>query len=179
MEISQRLLSEIQPYPKNAKKHPEKQVKQVANSIREFGFNQPIVVDKAGVIVVGHGRYEAAKLLEMETVPVLEIDVTEQQANAYRLADNKLNESEWDMGLVLEELKELKIEGFDVELTGFDPVIIEEKTPGEPGEQQESTKEKITCPNCQHRFTHSCRENVEAENNANETMEELGEDIEV
>ena len=57
MQITQRKLGDIKPYPKNAKEHPEKQIKQVANSIREFGFNQPIVVDKDGVIVVGHGRY--------------------------------------------------------------------------------------------------------------------------
>jgi len=114
----------IQPYPKNAKKHPKKQIEQVANSIKEFGMNQPIVVDKQGVIIVGHGRYEALKSLGWEVKPewVKVVDLTEEQANAYRLADNKLNESDWDMNLVIEELKGLSLELLD--LTGFDKDLI-------------------------------------------------------
>lgn len=115
-------INDIKPYKKNAKQHPKKQVEQVANSIREFGFNQPIVVDKNNVIIVGHGRLEAAKLLGLEDVPVITVDLTEDQAKAYRLADNKLNESEWDMGLVVEELKGLSEEM--LELTGFDKDLI-------------------------------------------------------
>jgi site-specific DNA-methyltransferase (adenine-specific) len=115
---------EIRPYGKNAKKHPKKQVEQVANSIKEFGMNQPIVVDKNGVIIVGHGRYEAIKSLGWEVKPdwVKVVDLTDEQANAYRLADNKLNESEWDMSLVIEELKGLSEDMFD--LTGFDKDLI-------------------------------------------------------
>jgi len=114
----------ITPYAKNAKKHPKKQIEQVANSIKEFGMNQPIVVDKDGVIIVGHGRYEALKHLGMEVTPdmVKTVDLTEEQANAYRLADNKLNESEWDMNLVVEELKGLSEPM--VELTGFDMDLL-------------------------------------------------------
>lgn len=78
---------DIKPYDKNAKKHPKKQVQQVANSIKEFGFNQPIVVDKNGVLIVGHGRLEAAKLLGLKEVPTITVDLTEEQAKAYRLAD--------------------------------------------------------------------------------------------
>lgn len=114
-----RPISTITPYPKNAKKHPQKQVEQVAASIAEFGFNQPIVVDADGVIIVGHGRYEAARLLGMTEVPVLEVSLPKAKANAYRLADNKLNESDWDMELVIDELKELEGVGFDITLTGF------------------------------------------------------------
>jgi hypothetical protein len=110
-------IENIKPYEKNAKKHPKKQVEQVAKSIKEFGFNQPIVIDKKGVIIVGHGRYEAAKLLGLSDVPVIEVELTEEQAKAYRLADNKLNESEWDMALVLPELKALDTDL--LKLTGF------------------------------------------------------------
>ncbi len=117
MNIEQRPISSIRPYDKNAKKHPVKQVEQVAASIKEFGFNQPVVVDKSGVIIVGHGRYQAARLLRLETIPVLEADLTDEQAKAYRLADNKLNESEWDMELVIAELRELSENMVD--LTGF------------------------------------------------------------
>lgn len=115
-------ISVIQPYPKNAKKHPKKQIQQVANSIKEFGFNQPIVIDKDNVVIVGHGRLEAAKLLGLKDVPVIQVDLTEERAKAYRLADNKLNESEWDMDLVIEELKGLSEEMLD--LTGFDKDLI-------------------------------------------------------
>jgi DNA modification methylase len=111
----------IKPYEKNAKKHPAKHIKQVAASIREFGMNQPIVVDKKGVIIVGHGRYEACKLLGVEP-EIKVVDLTEEQAKAYRLADNKLNESEWDMNLVIEELKGLSEPM--LELTGFDKDLI-------------------------------------------------------
>ena len=122
MDIKQRKIDDIKPYEKNAKKHPEKQLKQIANSIKEFGFNQPIVVDKDDIIIVGHGRYFAAQLLEFNSVPVLTLDVTEEQAKAYRLADNKLNESNWDMELVIAELKELTPPMLD--LTGFDKDLI-------------------------------------------------------
>lgn len=120
-------ISEIKPYPKNAKKHPEKQIIQVANSIKEFGFNQPIVIDKEGVIIVGHGRYEASKHLGLTEVPVIVADLTDEQARAYRLADNKLNESGWEMDLVIEELKELSLPLF--ELTGFDRDLLLEAEP--------------------------------------------------
>ena len=82
--MKNRLIETIYPYEKNAKKHPRKQVQQVADSIREFGFNQPIVVDKQGIIIVGHGRFEAAKLLGLEEVPVLEVELSKEKANAYR-----------------------------------------------------------------------------------------------
>ncbi len=115
-------ISLIKPYEKNAKKHPKKQIEQVANSIREFGFNQPIVVDKNNVVIVGHGRLQAAKLLELDDVPVITVDLTEEKAKAYRLADNKLNESDWDMNLVIEELRELSPDM--IELSGFNEDLL-------------------------------------------------------
>jgi site-specific DNA-methyltransferase (adenine-specific) len=136
-------IENIKPYEKNAKKHPKKQVEQVAKSIKEFGFNQPIVIDKKGVIIVGHGRYEAAKLLGLSDVPVIEVELTEEQAKAYRLADNKLNESEWEMDLVIEELKGLSEDMLD--LTGFDKdLIIEpENKDDEVPEVPEEPKSKL------------------------------------
>jgi len=132
---------EIKPYSKNAKKHPKKQIEQVAKSIKEFGMNQQIVVDKQGVIIVGHGRYEALKSLGMEIKDeyIKVVDLTEEQAKAYRLADNKLNESEWDMNLVIEELKGLSSEMLD--LTGFDTDLIIE-----PDEKDDEVPEVPTEP---------------------------------
>lgn len=80
---------EIKPYAKNAKKHPAYQLQQIANSVKEFGWQQPIVVDKEGTIIVGHGRYEAYKRYNLEEPPIQVADLTEEQAKAYRLADNK------------------------------------------------------------------------------------------
>ncbi len=122
MKIEQRNIGEIRPYGKNAKKHPKEQIEKIANSIQAFGFNQPIVVDKNDEIIVGHGRYLAAQLLDLRDVPVLKIDISEENAKAYRLADNKLNESDWDMSLVVQELKELDIPTLD--LTGFDRKLV-------------------------------------------------------
>lgn len=115
---------EIKPYHKNAKKHPQKQIEQIAASIKEFGMNQPIVVDKEGVIIVGHGRYQALQHLGMPVTDemIRVVDLTEEQAKAYRLADNKLNESDWDMNLVIEELKDLP--EVMIDLTGFDKDLI-------------------------------------------------------
>lgn len=127
MKIEERLLDHIEPYSKNAKKHPKKQIEKIAASIEEFGFNQPIVVDKEGVIIVGHGRYLAALYLGREKAPVLQIDIDEDKAKAYRLADNKLNESDWDMELVIQELK--RLEGPLLELTGFSSDLILDKKP--------------------------------------------------
>lgn len=148
----------VTPYSRNSKKHPKKQIEQVAKSIKEFGMNQPIVVDKQGVIIVGHGRYEALKSLGMEVKPeyIKVVDLSEEQANAYRLADNKLNESEWDMNLVIEELKGLSPEMLD--LTGFDKDLIIEadekddevpETPEEPqsklGDLYELGEHRVLC----------------------------------
>ncbi|MCX6795399.1 MAG: ParB/Srx family N-terminal domain-containing protein, partial [Candidatus Falkowbacteria bacterium] len=113
---------EVKPYSKNAKKHPTKQIKQIAESIKVFGFNQPLVLDSSKVIIVGHGRYEAAKYLELSEVPCVVVDLSEGDAKAYRLADNKLNESDWDMELVIEELRGLDTSKVDI--TGFDSDLL-------------------------------------------------------
>lgn len=116
----------IQPYERNAKKHPPEQVEQIANSIREFGFKQPLVVDAKNVLVIGHGRLMAAKLLEMVEVPCVRADdLTPEQIKALRLADNKLNESAWDFDLLDTELAEL--DGlFDMTDFGFDSIDSEQ-----------------------------------------------------
>jgi len=131
---------DIRPYSKNAKKHPKKQIEQVAKSIEEFGMNQQIVVDNDGVIIVGHGRFAALQMLGWDVKPewIKVVDLTEQQAKAYRLADNKLNESDWDMELVIEELKELEMRL--LEMTGFEADLIidvdskDDVVPGLPDE---------------------------------------------
>ena len=118
MNIQQISINDLKPYPQNAKKHPAEQVEHIANSIREFGFQQPIVVDKDNVVVIGHGRLLAAKKLNMDSVPcVCADDLTDEQIKALRLADNKTNESEWDFDLLDMELSDIEI---DMEQFGFD-----------------------------------------------------------
>ena len=111
---------ELIPYEGNAKQHPPEQVKRIANSIKAFGWQQPIVVDRENVVVIGHGRLFAAKDLMLDTVPIVRADnLTEEQINALRLADNKTNESEWDFGKLEEELAALSIAGMDMAQFGF------------------------------------------------------------
>jgi len=126
MRVSRRKV-DIKPYTKNAKKHPDAQLKQIASSLKSFGWRQPIVVDKDNTIIVGHGRWLAyQKYPEGIKEPwiVKADDLTPTEVKAYRLADNKTNESDWDMALAIEELKELNQEGYDITLTGFDKDLL-------------------------------------------------------
>ena len=127
MDVIEKKLKDIKPYEKNPRKN-DSAVDAVANSIREFGFKVPVVIDKDGVIVCGHTRYKAAKKLGLKTVPcVIADDLTEEQIKAYRLADNKVSElAEWDFDLLGDELKDI----FDIDMSdfGFDLSEEEEET---------------------------------------------------
>lgn len=126
-------IKELKPYKKNAKKHPKEQVEQIANSIKEFGFTQPVLIDKNNCVVAGHGRILGAKKVGLKEVPTLCLDdLTEEQIKAYRLADNKLNESEWDSGLLKESLDEIM--DLDMEMFGFSDSDILEETEDVEGE---------------------------------------------
>lgn len=124
MEVKKRTLSSITAYGKNAKKHDKRQINNVAESIKQYGFVQPIVVDRNGVIVIGHCRALAAKKLGMEEVPCVCVDdLTPEQVNALRLVDNKSNESDWDFDLLADELPGLDLSAFD-----FDWGLPEDQT---------------------------------------------------
>lgn len=116
MDIKELKLSDIKPYEKNPRKNDDA-VKYVAESIKEFGFKVPIVIDRNGVIVAGHTRYKAAKQLKMKTVPCLVADdLTDEQVRAFRLADNKVAEqAEWDVDLLDEELAQI----LDIDMDAF------------------------------------------------------------
>src|SRR5574343_482849 len=120
--------SELIPYVNNARTHSETQINQIAASIKEFGFNNPILTDGKNGIIAGHGRLQAALKLGLESVPTIELShLTDIQKKAYILADNRLAElSGWDNELLNIELEELKLADFDIELTGFDDLQIEE-----------------------------------------------------
>ncbi|MGA2057930.1 MAG: DNA methyltransferase [Bradyrhizobium sp.] len=123
-QISHLAIGELIPAPQNARIHTRAQVRAIARSIEAFGFNAPILIDRNRQIVAGHGRFEAAKLLGLPQVPVVFLDhLTEVQAKAYRLADNKLTDrSNWDDAKVAAQLKELSelVLDFDLTDTGFE-----------------------------------------------------------
>lgn len=124
MNIKKVKTENLIPYVNNAKKHPQAQIDQLAASIKEFGFNNPILTDGDNGIIAGHGRFAAAQKLGLETVPVIELaHLSDVEKKAYILADNRLAESggtEWDFDLVALELQSLEDSGFDIDLTGFD-----------------------------------------------------------
>jgi ParB-like chromosome segregation protein Spo0J len=114
-------LQDLIPYARNSRTHSDEQVTQIASSIKEFGFTNPVLIDSDGGIIAGHGRVMAAKKLKMESVPVIVLShLTEAQRRAYVIADNKLAlNAGWDDEMLRVEFQELQDLGFDVELTGF------------------------------------------------------------
>ncbi|OPY90569.1 MAG: Nucleoid occlusion protein [Syntrophaceae bacterium PtaU1.Bin231] len=113
-------LTDVKPYNRNPKQHSNQQIAQIAASIRNFGFLVPIVVDESGEIVAGHGRYFAAQRLGLKVVPVVRAaHLTEEQVRAFRIADNKVAESEWDPDMLRAEIEALQVSDFGVESTGF------------------------------------------------------------
>ena len=114
MQIIQKKLADIVPYANNTKKHDETQIKNVAESIKKYGWVQPIVIDNDGTIVIGHCRALAAKKLGIEEVPCVVVsDLTEEEINALRIVDNKTNESPWDFDLLSAELPEIDLSDFE------------------------------------------------------------------
>lgn len=114
MQVTNVKVSSLIPYANNAKIHNQTQINNVAKSIKRFGFVQPIVVDRDGVIVIGHCRTLAAKQLGMDEVPCVCLDdLTEEEINALRIVDNKSAESDWDANILPGELANLDLSDFD------------------------------------------------------------------
>jgi ParB-like chromosome segregation protein Spo0J len=161
----------------NARTHTPEQVKQIAASIKEWGWTQPVLVDEGGMVVAGHGRLMAAKQLGIKEVPTITAKGwSPAQVRAYALADNQLAlNSEWDFDLLKVELAELTNEGFDISLAGFPDLgfapVIEPDTIGPAAVTAEDLQKagddlqqsingaakqdlaRVLCPNCDHIFT--------------------------
>jgi len=136
-------IDKLLPYARNARQHSDEQIAQIAASIAEFGFVNPILTGADGVLVAGHGRLAAARKLGLSTVPVVVLDhLTPTQRRALVLADNRLAElSTWDDVLLRIELEALQDEGFDLDLTGFDADALAELLAGEEPEHEGQTED--------------------------------------
>ena len=150
MQIIQKKLADIVPYANNTKKHDETQIKNVAESIKKYGWVQPIVIDDDGTIVIGHCRALAAERLGIEEVPCVVVsDLTEDEINALRIADNKTNESPWDFDLLSAELPEIDLSDFEFDFnmpTEFTADMIDDFF--DEVEPKEKEPKKIQCPHC-------------------------------
>lgn len=163
MKIELLPITSITPYARNPRRNEGIPVSKVKASLKEFGWQQPIVVDKDMTIIVGHTRYMAALELGMTEVPVhIADDLTPNQIRAYRIADNKTATfSDWDMDLLALEFDDLKAEGFDLDLTGFDADELAGIDLSEPETAPASSAEEIDpddyqmntrCPRCGFEF---------------------------
>ena len=145
-------LSEIKPYKKNAKKHDETQIKNVMQSIKEFGVVQPIVVDKNNTIIIGHCRYEAMKRLgydELQEDWIKVVDLSEEETEKLRLLDNKLNESEWDLDLLKDLVPSIDFSDFEINFNlpeEVEDINLDDFFEDAPPKEKEP--KKIQCPHC-------------------------------
>jgi hypothetical protein len=160
--IQWRTPESLVPYARNAAVHSPEQIDELAGLIAANGFTQPVVVDREGVIVVGHGRREAALKLNLSEIPVVVADhLDEHQLAAYRLADNKISERRtWDTEMLKFELGSLKLRDFDMRLTAVPLPELKSMLPGDPGTaaneargakelgEEEFQKFAHTCPKC-------------------------------
>lgn len=119
-------VADLIPYARNSRTHSEEQVSQIAGSIREFGFTNPVLIDKDGTIVAGHGRVMAARKLEIDKVPCIRLGhLTPAQIRAYVIADNKLAlNAGWDEQMLKSEIESIREDGIDLGLTGFSDAEI-------------------------------------------------------
>ena len=145
MKIVNKNIADLMPYAGNAKKHDSTQIANVAESIRQFGFVQPIVIDRDGVIVIGHCRALAAEKLGMKEVPCVCVDdLTPEQVNALRIVDNKSNESPWDFDILPDELADIDLSDFDfdfgIEDEEEETEIVEDEAPEVDDENEPITK---------------------------------------
>jgi ParB-like chromosome segregation protein Spo0J len=162
-KVERRSVESLIPYARNARTHSDAQIAQVAASIKEWGWTNPVLIDEAGGIIAGHGRVLAARKLKLQEVPcVVASGWSEAQKRAYVLADNQLAiNAGWDNALLGGEVNDLHAEGFDISLLGFEPQMLEDLmygadfAPGsldDQGKLDELAPKMVTCPHCKASF---------------------------
>ena len=162
MQIETVSIEALIPYARNARTHSDEQVAQIAGSIREFGFTNPVLIDGDGGIIAGHGRVMAARRLGLEEVPCIRLThLSEMQRRAYIIADNKLAlNAGWDSEMLALELNDLNMSDFDLSFIGFDAnelnVAMGLGVDFQPGTEDDQGKldelAPIICPSCGHEF---------------------------
>ena len=164
-QLEQIATAELIPYARNARTHSPAQVSMIAASIREFKFNNPVLIDKDNGIIAGHGRVIAAQQLGLETVPCLRLGhLTKTQRKAYILADNRLAElAQWDTEMLALEIADLRLDDVDLELLGFDDDALvdllgqvatdTDTSPDEFKEMDEDIDTDHECPKCGYRWS--------------------------
>jgi len=171
-DVTIRPLDSIVPYGENPKEHPQEQVDKIASSIQRFGWDQPIVVDGDGTIIKGHGRYQAAQKLELDGVPVIEQpDLSDAEARAARIADNRVAESDWNDDLLTTELELLDGSTVDVDVTGMDEDEIEDAFTSDDG-LPEPADEKPLGLDAEYEVIIECTDEMEQQRVFDELTEE-------
>ena len=161
--IEQIKVDDLIPYATNSRTHSSEQVAQIAASMVEFGWTNPVLIDTRGTIVAGHGRVMAARKLGMETIPCIRLGhLSPGQVRAYIIADNKLAlNAGWDDEMLKAELDILKEEGFDLRLTGFSEdemsqlfnEVVEPEPPSDFNEAGENIETDFRCPKCSYEWS--------------------------
>lgn len=164
-KLEQIATADLIPYARNARTHSPAQVAGIAGSIREFGFNNPVLIDQDNGIIAGHGRVLAAQQLGLATVPCLRLGhLTKTQRKAYILADNRLAEiAQWDTEMLALEIADLRLDDVDLELLGFDEDALvdllgqvatdTDTSPDEFKEMDEDIDTDHECPKCGYRWS--------------------------
>ena len=163
IKVDYRKVADLIPYAANSRTHSDEQVAQIAASIKEFGFTNPILTDGGNGIIAGHGRLMAARKLGLGEVPTIALaGLTAAQKRAYVIADNKLAlNAGWDLGLLTSEIKGLDEAGIDLSLLGFDEaelgnmllaVNFDPGTEDDQGRLDQLDPEMVICPSCSHEF---------------------------
>lgn len=157
-QIIQVAVDKLKPHPKNPYKHSPDQLKLLAKSITNYDWTVPIIANKDGTILSGHARWECAKFLKRKTVPVIYVDFTEKQALAYLIADNELTKkAELNFSFIADDLLELDVGNFDMDLTGLTNIEIEKIQTWTTGknlekEVDENIKTENQCPKCGYKW---------------------------
>ena len=163
LSVNYKKTEDLIPYINNSRTHDNVHIKQIASSIKEFGFTNPILIDENNMTIAGHGRLMAAKSLNIDEVPTITLtDLNEEQRKAYVIADNKLAlNAGWDMGILKDELQALSDMDYNLDVLGFDvdeiKLILDEVnfeivTEDEQGQLDELDPKWINCPHCGKEF---------------------------
>ena len=158
-QIEMMPVAALKPHPRNPRQHPEKAIEKLVKSLQEFGWTNPVLLSADGFVLAGHARLKAAEKAGIVEVPVVRLPLSGAKADAYLIADNRLQEeTAWDVPGLKDLLQELDTGEFDLRLTGFDMHEIEMMmTAFQPADESEQaqldSKNPVTCPKCGHEFT--------------------------